>query len=136
MAAAVLGAAFIPYFNHLIEILETNKELKKTALGILRQVAWGAGGTVVGGCLGGPPGALVGGITGAVIGYAVGDEYQSLVKTLKNLTDDEKRRIVDKVQDVVGSTGIEALTRFVGFQAQREILINILQKATKEMRGG
>ena len=71
-----------------------------------------------------------------MIGFAVGDQYQSLIKTLKGLTDEEKRRIVLKVQEVVGSTGIEALTRFVGFQAQREILLSVLQKATKEMRGG
>lgn len=33
-------------------------------VGIFKQVAYGACGTAIGGCVGGPPGALVGGIAG------------------------------------------------------------------------
>ena len=32
-AADIVGMAFIPYYNHLMEILQTNKELEKTAKG-------------------------------------------------------------------------------------------------------
>ena len=35
--------------------------------GILKQVAWGAVGTVVGGCIGGAPGALIGCIAGGFV---------------------------------------------------------------------
>jgi len=30
MAAAAIGMAFVPYYNHIMNILETNKDLKKT----------------------------------------------------------------------------------------------------------
>lgn len=33
MAAGLAGMAFIPYYNHLIQLLETNEELKKTGKG-------------------------------------------------------------------------------------------------------
>ena len=33
MAANVLGMAFMPYYNHILQILETDKELRKTAKG-------------------------------------------------------------------------------------------------------
>lgn len=34
MAAGVLGMAFIPYYNQLMEILSTNPDLRKSAKGI------------------------------------------------------------------------------------------------------
>ena len=34
MAAAVAGMAFIPYYNHIMKILESDPELKKTAKGL------------------------------------------------------------------------------------------------------
>ena len=34
MAANLAGMAFIPYYHHLMQILETNKELKKTSKGL------------------------------------------------------------------------------------------------------
>ncbi|XP_067657090.1 protein C19orf12 homolog [Haliotis asinina] len=136
MAANVLGMAFVPYYNHLMNLLETNKELKKTATGIFMQVAWGAGGTIAGGVVGGPVGAMVGGIAGSVIGYCLSDEYQSMIKVLKELTDEDKKRLVNQVQEVVGSSGIEALTRFIRQQAQREILLNVLNKFTTDLKGG
>ena len=33
MAAGLVGMAFIPYYNHLVEILDTDEELRKTARG-------------------------------------------------------------------------------------------------------
>lgn len=33
MAADLLGIAFIPYYNHLMNLLKTNPELRKTAKG-------------------------------------------------------------------------------------------------------
>ncbi|XP_046548486.1 uncharacterized protein LOC124258434 [Haliotis rubra] len=136
MAANVLGMAFVPYYNHLMTLLETNQELKKSATGIFKQVAWGAGGTIAGGVVGGPVGAMIGGLAGSVIGYCRSDEYQSMIKVLKELTDKDKKRLVSQVQEVVGSTGIETLTRFIGQQAQREILLNVLNKFTTDLKGG
>jgi hypothetical protein len=34
MAAGVLGMAFIPYYNQLMEILSTDEDLRKSAKGI------------------------------------------------------------------------------------------------------
>ncbi len=34
MAAHLAGMAFIPYYNHIIQILETDPQLKKTTKGI------------------------------------------------------------------------------------------------------
>ena len=33
MAANIAGMAFIPYYNHIIKVLETDEELKKTIVG-------------------------------------------------------------------------------------------------------
>lgn len=34
MAAGVMGMAFIPYYNQLMEILSTNPDLRKSAKGV------------------------------------------------------------------------------------------------------
>ncbi|XP_052099680.1 protein C19orf12 homolog [Mytilus californianus] len=126
--AGIIGRAFIPYYNQLMEILSTNPDLRASAKGIFKQVAYGACGTAIGGVVGGPPGALVGGIGGSVLGYLQSDEYDSLLKVLYSLSDSEKAKLVQKVQEQVGDTGIEALTRFVGTQAHREVLLNLIRK--------
>ncbi|XP_060579728.1 protein C19orf12 homolog [Ruditapes philippinarum] len=136
MAANLAGMAFIPYYKHLMEILETNAELKKTSKGIFKQMAWAAGGTCAGGLVGGPPGALVGGFVGSVIGYCKSDEYSSMIKVLKNLSDYDKQRLVEKVQELVGSSGLEALTAFVGSQVQRELLLNVIRTVLQNKDGG
>ena len=33
MAAGLAGMAFVPYFNHLMKLLDTNSDLKKSAKG-------------------------------------------------------------------------------------------------------
>ncbi|KAH9520369.1 hypothetical protein Btru_060603 [Bulinus truncatus] len=136
MAANLLGMAFIPYYDHLMNLLKTNPELHKTAKGIFKQVAWGASGTIVGGVIGGPFGAMVGGLAGSVIGYRMSDDYQSLIEVLQDFTDDEKAELVKRVQELVGSTSIEALTRFIGIQAQRSSLLNLLRAAASEISKG
>ncbi|XP_076469717.1 uncharacterized protein LOC143300045 [Babylonia areolata] len=127
MAAGVMGMAFIPYYRHLMDILDTDQELKNTARGIFKQVAWAAGGTAIGGIVGGPVGAMVGGLAGSMLGYRYSSDYDSLVAVIRNLTDEEKEKIVHKVQELVGSTSIEALTHFIGAQVQREALLNLLR---------
>ncbi|KAH9520364.1 Bis(5'-adenosyl)-triphosphatase enpp4 [Bulinus truncatus] len=100
MAANLLGMAFIPYYDHLMNLLKTNPELHKTAKGIFKQVTWGASGTIVGGVIGGPFGAMVGGLAGSVIGYRMSDDYQSLIEVLQDFTDDEKAELVKRVQEL------------------------------------
>ncbi|XP_025094602.1 uncharacterized protein LOC112564176 [Pomacea canaliculata] len=136
MAADLLGIAFIPYYNHLMNLLKTNPELRKTAKGIFKQVAWAAGCTAVGGIVGGPVGAMAGGLVGSFLGYRLSSDYDSLITVLQELTDDEKADLVKKVQELVGSTTIEALTRFIGCQVQRENLLNLLRSAAQDLKGG
>ncbi|KAK7108988.1 protein C19orf12 homolog [Littorina saxatilis] len=136
MAAGFVGMAFIPYFNHLMQILDTDEELKKTAKGIFKQVAWTAGGTAVGGIFAGPFGAMAGGMAGSCIGYFYSSDYESLVAVIRNLTDDEKAKIVHKVQELVGSTSLEALTHFIGAQVQREALLNLLRQFATGVKSG
>ena len=75
-------------------------------------------------------------LSGSVIGYCKSDEYSSMVKVLKNLTDSEKQELVKKVQELVGSTGIEALTAFIGSQVSRELLINLVREFANNKGGG
>ncbi|XP_059157429.1 uncharacterized protein LOC131941882 [Physella acuta] len=136
MAADVLGMAFIPYYDHLMNLLRTNPELHKTARGIFKQVAWGAAGTVAGAAVGGPVGAMIGGIAGSIVGYRMSDDYQSLIDVMQDLSDEEKKEIVKRVQELVGGSAIEALTRFIGSQAQRSSLIHLLRSAASEFSKG
>ena len=75
-------------------------------------------------------------LSGSVIGYCKSDEYSSMVKVLKNLTDSEKQELVKKVQELVGSTGLEALTAFIGSQVSRELLINLVREFANNKGGG
>lgn len=136
MAASVLGMAFVPYYNRLMKILSTNPDLRKSAKGIFKQVVYGACGTVVGGVFGGPIGALVGGFAGSVIGYMLSDDYDSMINVLMNMSDSEKERLVQKVQELVGGTGIKELARFIGNQAQREVLLHLIRGFSKNPQGG
>lgn len=74
--------------------------------------------------------------SGSVLGYWQADDYDSMIKVLYNLSDSEKEKLVQKVQELVGSTGIEALTRFIGSQAQREVLLHLMRNFAKDPQGG
>ncbi len=62
-----MALASIVYFNKLLEILETSKELRRSFVGICKQVAYTAAGTAIGGVCAGP--------VGAVAGAAVGESF-------------------------------------------------------------
>ncbi|BFZ02172.1 hypothetical protein BsWGS_05211 [Bradybaena similaris] len=136
MAANLMGMAFIPYYDNLMNLLKTNPELHKTAKGMFKQVAWGAVGTVAGATVGGPLGAMIGGIAGSVIGYRMSDDYQSLIDALQDLSDEDKAELVRRVQELVGAASIEAFTRFIGVQAQRSALLDMLRSAAAEFAKG
>ena len=59
------------------------------------------------------------------------DEYDSMINVLMNMSDSEKKRLVQKVQELVGGTEIEPLNRFIGNQAQREVLLHLIRGFTK-----
>jgi len=136
MAANIAGMAFVPYYNQIMNILETNKDLKKTFAGMLKQTCYAAGGALLGAAVAGPPGGLVGGIVGSVAGYMYTETYESLLEVLKGLSDQEKEELVKKVQEVVGSTGIEALVAFVGQQVNREVFMSVIREFSKQATKG
>ena len=59
------------------------------------------------------------------------DDYSSMMDVLRGLTDEEKENLVNEVQGVVGSTGVEDLTSFIGSPGQREALINCIREFIK-----
>lgn len=126
--------AYIPYYNQLIDMLETNGELKKSFSGILNQVAWSAGGAFAGGVLAGPPGALIGGIAGSMIGYLRTESYEAMITVVKDLPDREKKELVEKIQMLVGEKGVDDLVNFIGVQEKRDKLLHLIQNYLNEMK--
>ena len=59
-----------------------------------------------------------------------------MIKVIKNLSDADKKRLVEKVQELVGSTSLEALTAFIGSQVQRELLLNTIRSVLQNKGGG
>ena len=135
MAEGVLEMAFIPYYNQLMEILSTDEDLRKSSKGIWKQIKHTTYAGAVGGAIsGGPLGSMLGAIAGAIVGYMLVDDYDSMITVLKNMSNSEKERLVQKVQEVVGGTEIEPLNRFIGNQAQREVLLQLIQGLTKPLK--
>ena len=64
------------------------------------------------------------------------DDYQSLIDVMQDLSEEDKKELAHKVQELVGSTSIEALTRYIGSQAQRSALLNLLRSAVNEVSKG
>ncbi|XP_070541494.1 protein C19orf12 homolog [Ptychodera flava] len=118
---------FLRYYDHLVELMSTNEELKKSMRGITKQTLWSAGGTITGGVVGGPVGALAGGLLGAAVGYMTSDDYQALMNVLQKLTDDEKEELVRRVKRLVGSELLNELTRWIGISANHRLLVDLLQ---------
>lgn len=64
------------------------------------------------------------------------DEYSSVIDVLKNMSDEHKRQLVQKVQELVGSTSIEALTRFIGAQVSREMFATLVRDFAQNVKSG
>lgn len=135
MASSKDGLEFLPYYRQLLDLLETNEDIKRTIIGVFGQMSWAASGAGVGGLVAGPPGALIGGIAGSVIGYMRSDDYSSMMGVLRGLTDEEKENLVNEVQGVVGSTAVEDLSSFIGSPGQREVLVNCIREFIKVFSG-
>ncbi|XP_077992117.1 uncharacterized protein LOC144446240 [Glandiceps talaboti] len=117
----------IRYYDHLMDLMSTNAELKKSATGIMKQTLWSAGGTIAGGAVGGPAGALAGGLLGAAFGYLTSDDYQAMLTVLQDLSDEEKAEIVCKVRRAVGSELLGELTSWIALSSSIPTLLEILK---------
>ncbi|XP_069137844.1 protein C19orf12 homolog [Argopecten irradians] len=114
------------YFGGLVAILENSQQLKRSAEGVFKQMAWGAGGTLIGAILLGPLGALIGSVSGSLIGYWKSDDYQALIGVLKKLDSSKQEKIAKSVKKLVGSPDVEKLRRFITEDAQRKDLLKLL----------
>lgn len=124
----------ILYFQKLIEILLSIPEANKSAKGITKQVVWTGVATLAGAVFFGPFGGVVGGLVGSGIGYARSDKYTPLIRVLLDLKDEDKKRVVEAVQNLVGSVSIEKLCKYVEDDKAKMLLKisleNILLKKT------
>lgn len=62
------------------------------------------------------------------------DEYDSLIKVLRNLSEEEKYRLEQKIQELIGSRLIEDLIKFVQSEVNRQLLLNVI--TTEVTKGG
>ena len=69
--------------------------------------------------------------TGSVAGYMTVDSYDSMVKVLRDMSDEEKERLVEGVQLLVGSPALEDLIVFLGQQDNQEAFINYVMTFIK-----
>jgi len=122
------------YYNHIVQKFETDPELKKTAMRIFKHLAYTATGTTVGGVLGGPVGAALGFVVGAGIGYWMVFDYDSMVKVLREMSDEQKKKLVGKTQAMIRSSSTEAFTNFIQAQETREELVKMVVQVTSEVK--
>jgi len=74
---------------------------------------------------------------GAVVGYATVDNYDSMMTVLRAMSDEDKKRLVERVQELVGSSSLEALTSFIASQVNRELFAATVREfAAHVKRGG
>ncbi|KAK7493539.1 hypothetical protein BaRGS_00015250, partial [Batillaria attramentaria] len=133
-AISVAGMEFISYYDHLMEILTGIPELQRTGTGMLTQASSFFGGALLGETFGGPGGAAIGGFIGGVVGYMFTDFYDPLIKGLRQLTSDEKREVVNRVQEHVGSEAEESLSTYVATETGRVDLIKLLRKFKRDKK--
>jgi hypothetical protein len=67
---------------------------------------------------------------GTIIGYMNADDYDSLLKKVQQLSDDEKYRLQQKIQELVGGVTIELFELWFKDKIHRRLLLNILNQAT------
>uniref|UniRef100_A0A914XTV0 Uncharacterized protein n=1 Tax=Plectus sambesii TaxID=2011161 RepID=A0A914XTV0_9BILA len=125
------SVASLVYLNKVFEILTESREMKKTFIGIAKQTGYTASGAAIGGIVAGPAGAFVGAVFGAWAGYATAEDYQSMVNVVRTLSDDQKYRLEQKIQALVGSVSIEQFVTWLQTEGHRQLLLSVLGEAVK-----
>lgn len=118
--------------DNLVKILENNPNLKKSFQGILYQMSCTAAGTVVGGACFGPLGAAAGSIGGAVYGYVTVSDYESMIVVLRGMSDENKRQLVARIKQLIGSIAVEVVTAYLNMQTNCDKLAKLLQDFLRE----
>lgn len=78
---------------------------------------------IVGGLVAGPLGGTLGAALGA---YCGGDDYLGLINYLKNLDDNQRARLVEAIQRLVGNASEEALSAFLLISNNQILLLKLL----------
>ena len=73
---------------------------------------------------------------GAAVGYATVDNYESMLKVLREMSDEDKERLVARVQELVGSSSLEALTSFIASQVNRELFATAVREFASRVKSG
>jgi len=73
---------------------------------------------------------------GAWVGYSTVDDYDSMVKVLKEMNDEDKKRLVARIQELVGSSSLEALTSFIASQVNRELFASVVREFASQVKSG
>ena len=73
---------------------------------------------------------------GAVVGYATVDDYDSMVNVLREMSDEDKKLLVARIQELVGSSSLEALTSFIASQVNRELFAAAVREFASRVKSG
>ena len=71
-----------------------------------------------------------------MLGYATVDDYDSMLKVLREMSEEDKERLVARVQELVGSTSLEALTSFIASQVNRELFAAAVREFASHVKSG
>jgi len=104
--------------HELMHFLSGNREMRKTAHNAIKHGIWAGSGAITGAMVGGPLGGALGGVAGSIIGYFHADEYDGVVKQLRNLDESHRQRLLRQVGGVLMSAGAsnEAFTSSQDFR--------------------
>jgi len=73
---------------------------------------------------------------GAFVGYSRVDDYDSMIKVLSEMGNEDKERLVARIQELVGSSSLEALTSFLASQVNRELFASVVREFASQVKSG
>jgi hypothetical protein len=80
----------------------------------------------------GPLGAAAGSIGGAVYGYVTVSDYESMIVVLRGMSDENKRQLVARIKQLIGSIAVEVVTAYLNMQTNCDKLAKLLQDFLRE----
>lgn len=115
------------HYDTLMEFLNDNDAMRKTAVGSMKQGLMAGGGAVMGGLLLGPVGGLVGGIAGSLIGFFRAPDYHGAVQQIMLLEGHRREKLVQAVRLSLVHAGASARS----FDSPQQFKEALLQFATQ-----
>ena len=59
-----------------------------------------------------------------------------MLKVLREMSEEDKERLVARVQELVGSTSLEALTSYIASQVNRELFAAAVREFASHVKSG